>query len=83
MRRSRKTEITVETDRLVVVEILRRPASPSCPLRAGQAEMVTVDDAAAIARVNSRTVFRWVQEGHVHFIETTQGLLLVCLKSLL
>jgi hypothetical protein len=44
--------------------------------------MVTVDQAAMLAGVGSRTIFHWVEVGRLHSSETAEGLLLVCLNSL-
>lgn len=37
----------------------------------------------AIAGINSRAIHRLVEAGAVHFTETPEGLLLICLSSLL
>ena len=44
---------------------------------------VAVDEAALLLRVSSRAIFRWVDEGIVHSVETSQGLLQICLNSLI
>jgi hypothetical protein len=44
--------------------------------------MVKVDEAATIARVSSRTMYRWVESDKVHFAETPEGLLVICLNLL-
>ena len=74
-----RTEITVETDRWVVVKRHRRTAW--CNTCSRQVEMLTIDDAAIFAGVNSRTIFRWAESGAVHSSETAEGLLLICLHS--
>lgn len=71
-----RTEITVETDRWVVVSRQRRFAW--CTTCSSQVEMLSTDDAAIFARVNSRTIFRWAESGAVHSSETPEGLLLIC-----
>jgi hypothetical protein len=45
--------------------------------------MVTLDEASIIAGVNWRTINHWVEAGKVHFAETPEGLLQICLESLL
>ena len=72
-----RTEITVETDRWVVIN--RRRKTTWC---SGPVEMLSTDDAAIIARVNSRTIFHWAESGIVHSTETPEGLLLICPNSL-
>ena len=74
-----RTEITVETERLVIVN--RRRRHEWCPSCARQVEMLTVDDAAILFRVASRTIFHWAESGVVHSSETPEGLLLICPHS--
>lgn len=74
-----RTEITVERDRLVIVNKRRRDAW--CSPCSRQVEMLTVDDAAIFAQVNSRTIFHWAESGVVHSSETPEGLLLICPHS--
>lgn len=74
-----RTEITVETERLVIVNRRRRVVwCSSCSRRV---EMLNVDDAAILAGVNSRTIFHWAESGLVHSSETPEGLLLICPHS--
>ena len=75
-----RTEITVETERLVVVHRHRRTAWCSNCLH--YVEMLSIDEAALLARVNSRTIFHWAESGVVHSSETFEGLLIICKASL-
>jgi hypothetical protein len=75
-----RTEITVETERWVVVQ--RQPKSDWCYICLRQVEMLNVDDAAIFAHVNSRTIFHWAESGALHSSETPEGLLLICRHSL-
>ena len=45
--------------------------------------MVTPDAAANLAHVSPRTIYRWVESGKVHFTETTDGFLMICINSCL
>ena len=74
-----RTEITLEMDRWIVVG--RAKMKRWCSTCALHVEMLTVDDAALIARVNSRTMFHWAETGVVHSTETAEGLLLICPNS--
>lgn len=74
-----RTEVTVETDRWVVVKRRRRTAW--CTTCSREVEMLNVDDAAIFAQVNSRTIFQWAESGAVHSSETSEGLLLICPHS--
>ncbi|HEY0349239.1 MAG TPA: hypothetical protein VGC60_13900 [Pyrinomonadaceae bacterium] len=77
----RRTEITIETDRMFYISSPRMVRS-WCAACDAQVEMVPVDEAAILRHVNSRTVFRWVEDRQVHSSETANGLLLICLNSL-
>jgi hypothetical protein len=44
--------------------------------------MITADEAAAFAGTSLRAVYSAVESGHVHFIETADGFLRVCMESL-
>jgi hypothetical protein len=44
--------------------------------------MFTPDQAALIANVSSRTIYRRVEAGEMHYTETAEGFLLVCANSL-
>jgi hypothetical protein len=74
-----RTEITLEMDRWIVVS---RPGKKRwCSNCAVYVEMLSTDDAALFARVPSRTIFRWIEAGALHSIETREGLLLICPNS--
>jgi excisionase family DNA binding protein len=45
-------------------------------------QMLTPDQAAAIANVSSRTIYRRVDAGEMHYTETAEGFLLVCPNSI-
>jgi excisionase family DNA binding protein len=44
--------------------------------------MITPDEAAALCEVSTRTVYRWLETGAIHFSETVGEGLLICLSSL-
>jgi len=44
--------------------------------------MATAEQAALLAGVSTRQLYRWVEASKLHFTETPEGLLLVCLDSL-
>ena len=45
-------------------------------------QMLTPDQAATLARVSSRTIYRRVEAGEMHYLETAEGHLLVCANSI-
>ncbi|MCM3873509.1 MAG: hypothetical protein ND895_22730 [Pyrinomonadaceae bacterium] len=90
----RRTEITIETERLLVLgRNLRHSGSRSqerlprplvwCLSCADHVRPLTTDEAAIQAHVTSLTVFHWVESELLHYIESSDGLLLICPNSLL
>lgn len=82
MRHTKRTEITIETERVMVIRKCKSSILAWCPTCAKQVPMIKVDEAANLARVSSRTIYRWVETGKVHFAETPEGMLWICLNSL-
>ncbi len=82
MKTKRRTEITIETHQSLVVRSSRRLVGARCAECADHSWLVSPEEAAALAGVNLRTIFHWVEANHVHFAETPAGLVLVCLNSL-
>ena len=83
MKTRKRTEITIETDRLVVVSGRKVSIVSWCRECNQRVQMVTVDEAAAMAGLSSRTVYRWIEAEKIHSIETSERLLLVCALSLM
>ncbi|MCA1850229.1 MAG: hypothetical protein LC672_04020 [Acidobacteria bacterium] len=48
----------------------------------GPSGLLTPDEAAAAAGVSPRVIREWVEDGRLHFTETSDGALFVCLASL-
>jgi hypothetical protein len=82
MKTIKRRETTIETGRAGVIR--RRRTSPTaCCAKCGPGfRMVAAFAAAALADVNSYTIYRWAETGEIHFSVTDDGALLVCLDSL-
>jgi hypothetical protein len=80
----RRTEITIETERIVIASrnTASRPPLIWCLSCAEQVVPLTIDEAAIEWRVSSLTLFRRSESGLVHYVETADGLLLICPYSL-
>jgi hypothetical protein len=67
-----------------VLSIRRRASRPRgwCEQCACEVERVTPEEAAAIARVNPRAIYRRLEAGDLHFVEEGGGALWICLHSL-
>ena len=82
MSTKRRTEITIETDRVFVLSRRRISVLTWCAACGERVTMITPDEAAITARVSSRAIYRWMEAERLHFTETADGFLLVCTNSL-
>jgi hypothetical protein len=81
--KTRKTEKAVEIHEFYII----RSTSGSLPAlcvecSTGDAIMVAPEQAAVVAHVPVRMIYRWVETGMIHYKEGPNGSLIVCLKSL-
>jgi hypothetical protein len=44
--------------------------------------MISPDEATAVSGRSTREIYRWVEAGRVHYFETPDGFLSICLRSL-
>ena len=80
---TRRIEITVETYEILMI---RQDAGDRLVWCAACQETVLAlppEAAAVVVADNPRAIYRWVESGRVHFTESPEGRLLICLKSLL
>lgn len=78
----RKTKITLETERYLIINRSDQAAKGWCHLCNEEVRMLRPEEAATVAGVTARTIYRWVEAGKIHFKETDAGFLLVCFNSL-
>jgi hypothetical protein len=81
--KTRKTEKTVEIHEFYVI----RTASGSLPPLCGECStadgiMIAPEQAAVIAGVPVRTIYRWVETEMVHYRQMSNGSIIVCVRSL-
>src|SRR5215510_9932374 len=79
--RRRRTEITIESNRRVVVSEFRSSFIAWCNECMAEVRMITPNEGAAEAGISSRGIYRLIELGQLHFSEKF-GLLLVCENSL-
>ena len=82
MKTTKRTQISVEKREVWVVRGQQKVMAALCEACGTQVEMVIAEQAAAMARVSRRDIYRRVESGELHFTETEDGLLYVCLNSL-
>ena len=78
----KRTEITIETDRILVLSRRKVSVVSWCLECRQRIKMFPVEEAATIARVSPRTIYRWIEAHEIHFLERADGLLLICPNSL-
>jgi hypothetical protein len=76
------TEITIETERFLVVSRRRERASLWCHRCANTVLMLTVDEAATIGRTTALVISTLAEAGLLHCAMTSEGRLFICSNSL-
>ena len=79
----KRTEITVETERILVIRRRYRAIETWCDSCAEQVVMIRPDQAAAVSGQSLRAIFGDIERDTLHFMEQSDGMLLICLNSLL
>ena len=74
--------VTVETRRLSVIRSLSEAIELWCQHCGRNVPTVTPETAARLSGATVRAVYRQIETGSLHFLETTDGLLFVCTDSL-
>jgi len=77
----KRTETIIETHQVQIVRKRKRGTHAWCAACAATVRMVTPESAATMAGVTQRTIYRRVEAGELHFIETPDGTLLICANS--
>jgi len=82
MPKRRITKIEVETRELLIVRRHEAQDRPSCQQCPDGGTMLTPEEAAALTGISQRMLFRWLEQGLVHFCEPTESRLYLCVTSL-
>ncbi len=82
-RTTRTTEITVERDEVHVITRVGQRKAMWCAECGRDVDVVTPEEGIVFAGVNGYTVARWIKTGRVHFTETPEGRLMICVHSAL
>lgn len=80
--RKEKTVITIESYRRTRVHSGRVAVTAWCERCAAESLMISPNEAAAHLQTTAREIFRRVEAGELHFLETESGALLICCRSL-
>ena len=81
MKKRVKTEINLQIEESVAIrsQSLLRVDCPQCQT---SVRMLPANEAAIIARMSAREIYRLVEAESLHFIEDKNGLLYICSESL-
>lgn len=82
IRTSRTVELTVERSEFFVALKSRERTLLPCAECGGNTRFITPAEAARASGESLREIFRRIEAAEIHFIETPDGALLVCLASL-
>lgn len=82
MKRSKRTETTIEAHELWVVR--RSGVTPPtwCDACAGKTRMLPPEEMAKLRGISTRTIYQWMEAGRLHFRESADGTVMICLASL-
>ena len=78
----KEIEVTVEKHEILILRRHRGPIWAWCSGCNACVDFLLTEDACSAAGVTARELYRWVEEGRLHFNETDQGIVLVCVDSL-
>jgi len=81
-RTSRTVELTVERSEFFAAARARGPTLSPCSQCGGNSRFVSPAEAARASGESLRQIFRRIEAAKIHFVETPEGRLLVCLDSL-
>src|SRR5262245_27936839 len=76
------TIVTVEARERTTIRHGARQVIAWCDQCGADVPLVTPNEAAELAKTDARAIFRAVESGEIHFIETCKGAILICAKSL-
>lgn len=83
---AKKTEITIETHETWIIRRTQpAPQAPQgwCSRCDAQATLLTPEDAARLTGSSLRQLFRQIEQAQIHFLETPEGNVWLCLPSLI
>lgn len=80
--KAKKYLITTETHEIFVVRAGSRPVRADCLECAREVEMLNLDAAVTSSKIPAFAIFRLIEDGRLHALETSAGHLLICRNSL-
>jgi hypothetical protein len=81
-KKKRRMKKQVVRPRVFIINRPRISEQKRCPGCTENSGMVTPDEAAALCGISTRMIYRSLEDGAIHFIETAEGELFICLRTL-
>ena len=78
-----KVKSNVERPQVFIINRTGVSEQKKCSRCTASSGLITVDEAAAICAVSTRVIYRCLEDGAIHFIESAKGQLFICLKTLI
>ena len=78
----RSFEFTVEKSETFTVRRITKTVAVLCDTCGRETEMSKPDTAAEITGISTRKIYSGIESGNVHFTESADGSLMVCLRSM-
>lgn len=82
MMEQRKTEIFIQTRERIFVRGGSQTEQLFCKFCDAETVLIAPERAAVALNLTTREIYRRIESGKVHFIETSNGLVFICLSSL-
>ena len=82
MKVRRMTKVTIQTNETLVLRPSQVTVLAHCAECAAEVEMLTAGAAASRVGLPLRSIYRSIEAGQLHFLETSAGVVLVCPNSL-
>lgn len=85
---SKRTEVTIEQHEVTIIRSGAHKLLPDAPQRVWcprceqEVTVLTAETAAQVGGLSRREIYRRVESGELHFNETAEGVVQVCLTSL-
>ena len=79
----KRTEIIIETERIVVMTPAPGSMKALCKICLSPVEWLSPELAATLINLPPHVIYRWIESGEIHFLESRDGTVKVCRNSLL
>ena len=85
---NKRTEITIENHEVTIIRsgahklLQDAPQQAWCPFCEQDVTVLTAETAAQVGEISRREIYRRIESGELHFSETVEGVVYLCLTRL-